>query len=129
MKRVIQRMLTSLALIVIVAVGARIGFAWSQARNARAEVLGIVPFQNEVGNIAASLAQGRGFSDVFRTGTGATAWLAPVYPILVAAIFKVFGIFTVRAFFAACFLNIAFSSAACVPTYFVGKRIGGLGVA
>ena len=58
-----------------------------------------------------------------------TAWLAPIYPLLVAGIFKVFGSFTARAFFAAVFLNILFSSAACVPVFFAGKRVGGLGVA
>ncbi|HYL64844.1 MAG TPA: glycosyltransferase family 39 protein [Candidatus Methylomirabilis sp.] len=129
MKRAIQRILTSLTLIVIVALGARIAFAWDQARKVPPGVLGIVPFQQEVGNIAAALAQGRGFSDVFRTGTGATAWLAPVYPLVVAAIFKLFGTFTTRAFFAACFLNIVFSSAACVPVFCAGKRLGGLGLA
>lgn len=129
MKRAIQRRLTSLALIVIVAMGARIAFAWDQARKVPPGVLGIVPFQNEAGNIAAALAQGRGFSDVFRTGTGATAWLAPVYPLILAAIFRIFGVFTVKAFFAACFINIIFSSAACVPIFYVGKRIGSVALA
>ncbi len=36
----------------------------------------------------------------FRTETGPTAWLAPVYPLIVAATFKLFGTFTARAFFA-----------------------------
>lgn len=125
----VHRVFTSLALIVIVAMGARIAFAWDQARRVPPGVLGIVPFQQETGNIAAALAQGRGFSDVFRTETGATAWLAPAYPVLLAAIFKLYGIFTVKAFFAACFLNIVFSSSACVPIFLVGKRIGGVGVA
>lgn len=122
-------MMTSLALIVIVAMGARIAFAWDQARKVPPGVLGIVPFQQETGNIAAALAQGKGFSDVFRTDTGPTAWLAPVYPLLVAATFKIFGTFTAPAFFACVGLNILFSSAACVPIFYSGKRIGGLGVA
>ena len=122
-------MLTSVALIVAVALGARIAFAWDQARRVPPGVLGIVPFQNEAGNIAAALAQGRGFSDVFRAGTGATAWLAPIYPLLLAAIFRVLGVFTERAFFAACFLNIVFSSAACVPIFYIGKKLRGSAVA
>ncbi len=129
MKKAIQRAATSLVLIVIVAMGVRVVFAWDQARKVPAGVLGIVPFQQETGNIAFALAEGRGFSNVFRTETGPTAWLAPVYPLVVAAMFKLFGIFTARAFFACATLNIFFSSAACVPIYFVGKRIGGLGVA
>jgi len=129
MIRAIRRAATSLALIVIVAVGVRVGFAWDQARKISPDVLGIVPFQQETGNIAFALAQGKGFSDVFRTETGATAWLAPAYPLLVAATFKLFGVFTAGAFFACVALNILFSSAACVPIFFAGKRIGGLGVA
>jgi hypothetical protein len=128
MIRAIRRAATSLALIVIVAMGVRAGFAWDQARKVPTGVLGIVPFQQETGNIAYALAQGKGFSNVFRTETGPTAWLAPVYPLMVAATFKLFGVFTARAFFACVALNILFSAAACVPIFFVGKRIGGLGV-
>jgi len=129
MKTAILRAATSLALIVIVAMGVRWAFAWDQARKISPDALGIVPFQQEAGNIAYALARGKGFSNVFRTETGPTAWLAPVYPLMVAAMFKVFGVFTARAFFACVALNILFSSAVCVPLFFVGKRIGGLGVA
>ena len=129
MKQAIQKAATSLALIVILAMGARIAFAWDQARKISPGVLGIVPFQQETGNISYSLAQGKGFSNVFRTDTGPTAWLAPVYPLLAAATFKLFGIFTARAFFACVALNILFSSAACVPIFYAGKRIWGLGAA
>jgi hypothetical protein len=129
MKRIFQKAATSLALIVIVAMGVRVGFAWNEARKIAPGVLGNVPFQQETGNIAYALAAGKGFSNVFRTDTGPTAWLAPVYPLIVAATFKLFGTFTARAFFACVALNILFSSAACVPIFFVGKRIAGLGVA
>jgi Dolichyl-phosphate-mannose-protein mannosyltransferase len=128
MKNALRKLATSLVLIVIVSTGARAGFAWDQARKIAPGVLGVVPFQQETGNIAFALAEGEGFSNVFRTETGSTAWLAPVYPLMVAAMFKVFGIFTARAFFACAALNILFSSAACVPIYFAGKRIGGMGV-
>ncbi|MGB2642241.1 MAG: glycosyltransferase family 39 protein [Candidatus Acidiferrum sp.] len=129
MKRLIQKMATSLALIVIVALGARIAFAWDQARKVPEGVLGIVPFQNEVGNIAYALAQGKGFSNVFRMETGPTAWLTPVYPLLVAGTFKAFGAFTERAFYACVALNVLFSAVACVPIFYAGRRIAGLGVA
>jgi 4-amino-4-deoxy-L-arabinose transferase-like glycosyltransferase len=129
MKQTIRRVATSLAFIVLVAMVARMTFAWDQARKIPPGVLAIVPFQQETGNIAYSLAQGKGVGSLFRMDTGPTAWLAPVYPLLIAGIFKILGIFTTRAFFAAVFLNILFSSAACVPVFFVGKRVGGLGVA
>ena len=61
MKKILQRTTTSLLLIVIVAMGARVGFAWNQARKIAPGVLGVVPFQQETGNIAFALAEGRGF--------------------------------------------------------------------
>lgn len=128
-KRWIGKAATSLALIVIVAMGARIAFAWDQSRKIPEGVLGIVPFQNEAGNIAYALEEGKGFSNVFRMETGPTAWLAPVYPLIVAGVFKVFGAFTEHAFFACVGLNILFSSAACVPIFYAGRRIGGLAIA
>jgi 4-amino-4-deoxy-L-arabinose transferase-like glycosyltransferase len=129
MKNAMQMLATSLTFIVIVAMFARMTFAWDQARKIPPGVLAMVPFQQETGNIAYSLAQGKGFGALFRMDTGPTAWLAPVYPLMISALFKIFGIFTTQAFFAAVFLNILFSSAACVAVFFAGKRVGGLAVA
>jgi hypothetical protein len=82
-----------------------------------------------VGNIASALASGRGFSDVFRQPTGPTAWLAPIYPTIIASIFRIFGTFTYSAFLAAVLLNCVFSAAATVPLFFAARKIGGLAVA
>ncbi|MHB8503986.1 MAG: hypothetical protein ACYDHE_23955, partial [Candidatus Acidiferrales bacterium] len=129
MKNALRNAATSLLLIVISALGARMGFTWHQERQVPAQVLRIVPFQTETGHIAYSIASGKGFSSPFQRDTGPTAWLAPVYPYLLAGIFKVFGIYTLPSFFAAVFLNIFFSAATCVPIFYTGKRIAGLGVA
>jgi hypothetical protein len=48
----------------------------------------------ETGRIARSIASGQGFSSPFASGTGPTAWLAPIYPYLLAGVFKVFGVYT-----------------------------------
>lgn len=125
----LRKTATSLLLILIVALGMRIAFAWYEERQIPAQALSIVPFQTETGHIAYSIAIGKGFSSPFQRDTGATAWLAPVYPYLLAGIFKVFGIYTFRSFFTALFLNILFSAGACVPIFYAGKRIAGLGVA
>ncbi len=129
MKRGLQKAATSLALILLIALGARVWYAWNQERHMRADLVGLVPFLNETGNIAYSLAAGHGFSSPYWQETGPTAWLTPVYPALVAVIFKIFGIHTPHAFFAVVFLNILFSVATCVPLFYIGKRVGGLGVA
>ena len=129
MRKRILALVASVWVIAAVALMARVGFVWDQQRKISREVLATVPFDNEAGNIANALAQGRGFSDVFRRPTGPTAWLAPVYPVLLGAIFRIFGAFTYQAFLAAALLNCAFSAAATVPVYFAAKRLGGVGVA
>ena len=48
----------------------------------------------EMGRIARALASGRGYADVFHGHTGPTAWVTPLYPLLLAAVFKIFGIYS-----------------------------------
>jgi len=128
MKSRLWKAATSLVLIVVIALGARVTFAWNQEHKMRADLVGLVPFLNETGNIAYSLAAGHGFSSPYWQETGPTAWLTPVYPVLVAGVFRVFGIHTPHSFFAIVILNILFSAAACVPIFYAGKRVGGLAV-
>ncbi len=123
-----QRVATSLILILIVALCLRLGFAWDQQRQISKDVLRIVPFQYETGNIAYSLATGKGFSSPFHVDTGPTAWTTPVYPLIVAAAFKMFGVYTFGAFEFTVLLNILFSILTCIPIYFAGTRIAGAGV-
>jgi 4-amino-4-deoxy-L-arabinose transferase-like glycosyltransferase len=129
MKNAFRKAATSLLLIIVVAVAARAAFAWYEVRQIPAQALSIVPFQTETGHIAYSIASGKGYSSPFQRDTGPTAWLAPVYPYVLAAIFKLFGIYTLPSFFAALSLNIVFSAAACVPIFYAGKRIAGLPIA
>ncbi len=129
MNSVLRKAATSLLLITLIALAARVAFAWYEVRQISPQALSIVPFQTETGHIAYSIASGKGFSSPFQRDTGPTAWLAPVYPYLLAGIFKVFGIYTLHSFFAALSLNILFSAGACVPIFYAGKRIAGLGVA
>jgi hypothetical protein len=51
----------------------------------------------EPGNVAAALAQGRGFSDPFDGATGATAWVSPLPAWVEAAVFLAFGVKTAAA--------------------------------
>jgi hypothetical protein len=120
---------TSLLLVVVVALAMRLGFAINQVYKMPPEAVGPVSFENETGNIAYALATGKGFSSPFRRETGPTAWLTPVYPLLVAGTFRIFGIFSARSFFAVIFLNALFSSAVCVPIFLAGRKIAGLAAA
>jgi hypothetical protein len=93
------------------------------------EALAVVPFENEVGNVASALANGQGFCCLFRQPTGPTAWLTPVYPLLIAGIFRIFGTFTFGSFVASVSLNSLFSALACFPLYHASLRIAGKPVA
>ena len=119
---------TSVPIIVLAALGLRVGYTISQTQKIPPEVLRAVPYLYEPGNIAYSIAQGHGFGSPFRADTGPTAWVAPIYPYIVAGFFKIFGIYSYHAFLAAISLNMLCSALACVPLYYAGKRIGGPGV-
>ena len=82
----------------------------------------------ESGNIAVSLAKGHGFGSPFRVDTGPTAWMTPLYPVLLSWILKIFGIYTFASWVAAVTMNGCFSTVACLPLYYAGKRVGGAGV-
>ena len=87
-------------------------------------------FGNESGSIAYSLAAGHGFSSPFLDRiTVPSAWIAPIYPALVAGIFKIFGAFTPAAAIASFAMNSAFSALTCIPLYCAGRRTVGRRVA
>jgi 4-amino-4-deoxy-L-arabinose transferase-like glycosyltransferase len=126
MREKMIRLASSPWFIALVALLLRLTYFLYLAHSIPPQVLAAVPFQNEVGNVASSLAQGQGFCCLFRQPTGPTAWLAPLYPLLLACVFKTFGIFTVRSFYAAVLLNCIFSSLAVFPLIYAGKSIAGL---
>ena len=76
----------------------------------------------EAGRIARSIAQGEGFSNPLFGKTGPTAWLAPVFPYLLAGIFKAFGVYTTASVIAALSLDCLFSALTCIPIYFIAKK-------
>jgi hypothetical protein len=61
----------------------------------------------EMGWLAKSLLEGKGLSSPFGVPTGPTAFLAPAYPMMVAAIFKVFGVDSVASAYVVFGLQIA----------------------
>jgi 4-amino-4-deoxy-L-arabinose transferase-like glycosyltransferase len=120
---------TSLWLIMLVALAIRLGYMWQFQHIHPRQGVSVIPFLFESGNIAHSLATGHGFSSPFRVDTGPTAWMTPLFPLLLAGIFRLFGAYTFHAWTATVLLNISCCTLACVPIYFVGKRIGGIGLA
>lgn len=128
MRQHLRAAATSVALIVIVALGLRVAFLWNYTSHNPRQALATIPFLFESGNIATSLATGHGFSSPFRVDTGPTAWTTPVYPLILAAIFRVFGTYTFGAFLAACAVNILATALACIPIFYAGRRVGGAGI-
>lgn len=122
------RAFRSLRLIVIVALLLRGAFLWSYVDSHSHQALSVIPFMYESADIAVSLAQGHGFSSPFRISTGPTAWMTPVYPGLLASVFHLFGIYTFNSFLAAAALNILFVSLACIPIFYAGRKIAGVGL-
>jgi hypothetical protein len=86
-------------------------------------------FGYEVGRIASALASGQGFSSPFPNPSGPTAWLGPVYPLIVAGMFKLFGIYTPASAAAVMTVNSVFSALTCLAIYLVGKELFGSTVA
>ena len=58
-------------------------------------VRAFLPYGYELGRVARAIAAGQGFSSPLRfVDTGPTAWFTPIYPYLIAGIFKIWGIFS-----------------------------------
>jgi 4-amino-4-deoxy-L-arabinose transferase-like glycosyltransferase len=79
----------------------------------------------EAGRIASSLAAGRGFSDPFQGTTGPTAWVAPLYPVLLAGIFRTFGTYSRLSGWVALTFNSACSVLTAVILYHLGRELFG----
>ena len=83
-------------------------------------------FGFEAGRIAEALVTGFGYSDPFANvvlaHTGPTAWLPPVYPLLVAAVFRVFGIYTAASAWVLLAINCVFSALTAMAVWEIGAR-------
>jgi hypothetical protein len=123
----------STGMIVVVAFVVRIAILSYLAYLANRAGAGAVegaPFASETGAIAASIAAGRGFSSPLRfVRTGPTAWLAPIYPYLLAGVFKLFGTYTSASSLVIHTINCAFAAftawpIAAIGTTAFGKKTG-----
>jgi hypothetical protein len=79
-------------------------------------------FGFEAGRIAQSLVLGHGYASPFNAPSGPTAWLPPLYPLLMAACFKLFGVYTRLAAFAILTCNSFFSALIAPAVYEIAAR-------
>jgi len=77
----------------------------------------------EAARIARSVATGHGYGNPFILGnTGPTAWLPPLFPLLIAGCFKLFGPYTPLAAWTVLALNCLFSAATVPAVFEIAKR-------
>jgi 4-amino-4-deoxy-L-arabinose transferase-like glycosyltransferase len=80
------------------------------------------------GAIASSLASGHGFSWPANSqynpnqAPEPTAWQPPVYPVIMAAVFKGFGIFTVTSKLILIIIQTIIAAASCFVIFLVGRK-------
>src|SRR6201996_304775 len=76
----------------------------------------------EMGRIARALATGFGYADPFTGHSGPTAWSPPLYPMLIAGVFKIFGVYTAASAWVLLVINSIFSAATSSVIYEIAAR-------
>jgi hypothetical protein len=76
----------------------------------------------EMGRIARALVTGHGYADPFLGHTGSTAWVTPLYPLLMAFVFKVTGVYTAASAWILLTLNSLFSALTVFPIAAIARR-------
>ena len=76
----------------------------------------------EMGRVARSIAQGHGFSSPYEGNTGPTAWEPPIYPYLMAGVFKLFGIYSRSSAWALFSINGLFATLTTIPIFLIANR-------
>jgi len=79
-------------------------------------------FGYETGRIARSIVEGKGFSSPLFEDTGPTAWMTPVYPYLVAGVFRLFGVYTKTSALVLLSFNALTSALTAIPIFFFARR-------
>jgi 4-amino-4-deoxy-L-arabinose transferase-like glycosyltransferase len=79
-------------------------------------------FGYEAGRIGRSIVQGHGFGNPLFAQTGPTAWQTPIYPYVVAGVFKLFGIYSKASAVVLLSLNALTSALTCLPIFFFARE-------
>ncbi len=87
----------------------------------------------EMARIARALVSGHGFADPFHGRTGPTAWVTPAYPLLIAAVFKLFGVYSAFSAWVLLAMNCVLNALMVRTVYEIAarcfRRHGGPGIA
>jgi len=83
----------------------------------------------EMGRIARSIAQGHGFSSPYDGDTGPSAWEPPLYPYLMAGVFRLFGIYSHRSAWVLLTINSLLATLNSIPIFLIARKTFGERVA
>jgi len=83
----------------------------------------------EMGRLARSIASGQGFSSPTDLPTGPSAWAPPLYPYILAGVFKLFGVYSALSAWVILTFNSVFAALTCLTLYRIGEKMYGSGVA
>ncbi len=122
MRRVLIRPLTSPMFLVVIAFAARLALLYHTWLVAPVPVR-LFEYGNELGRVARAIAAGEGFSSPLRmVDSGPTIWFTPIYPYLVAGIFKIWGIYSDASRVVIQASNCAFAALTVIPIYYAARR-------
>ena len=76
----------------------------------------------EMGRVARSIAEGHGFSSPYDGNTGPTAWEPPIYPYIMAGVFKVFGIYSQLSAWVLLSINSLLATLTTIPILLIARR-------
>src|SRR5579863_2883961 len=83
----------------------------------------------EMGRLARSIATGQGFSSPTDLPTGPSAWAPPLYPYILAGVFKLFGVYSALSAWVILVFNSLFAALTCWSLYRIAQRMYGAAVA
>ncbi|PYV45117.1 MAG: hypothetical protein DMG94_12550 [Acidobacteria bacterium] len=113
---------TSFLWMVVIAFGLRFGYIVADHTYKFKTLDNNFSFGFEMGRIGRAIATGQGFSDPFEGRTGPTAWEPPLYPYLIAAVFKITGVYTHASALILLSINSFFSALTCIPIFLIAKK-------
>lgn len=116
--------MSSLRWIFAAALAVRLAALFLLAPHRAAEGSSTWDFGHEAACLGESLLEGRGLADPWAHGTGASGWLTPPYPALLAALMALFGGVGSATALALFVLQSVASAATCAWTAVLGRQLG-----
>ena len=118
-----KRILSSPVFIAPFAFAVRMAILMHWWHNAPNPVKTFYPYGFELGRVAKAIASGQGFSSPLRfVDTGPTVWFTPIFPYIVAGIFRIWGVFSDLSRIVIITMNSAFAALTVIPIYGIAER-------